>query len=176
MICASDNVSISDGNSVRRVFSGALTSIWFGGDIKDHSSCTKRFDLKPHAALCLLLMATENATCSRSIEIHLSHFGGGSFDRTEAKIIAEYGLLSLKDNGYIRLDSRGEKEMSEHDSGHYGLGDIQWLLTTKGAKLIVPAYCECKGLDSSHQAQAVKDMLSANKAATTKFRKKTSRV
>ena len=148
-----------------------ITSMWFGGLIEDHKTCTKRFDLEPHAALCLLIMATENATSSLRIQMSLHGFGGGLFQRTEAAIVAEYGLYSLKDAGFIKLDAKGEKELSEHGHKHYGLGDVQWRLTAKGARRIVPTYCSCKGLESSYQDQAVNDILAANKAAIAEFRK-----
>lgn len=153
-----------------------LTSIWFGARINDFQSVNKQLDLKPHAALCLLIMATENATSSLQIQMNLHGFGGGMFDRKEAAIIAELGLYSLRSIGYIKLDAKGEKELTEHtlNTSSYGLGSVRWLLTSKGARRIAPTYCAAKGLPSSHQDQAVKDMLAANKAAIAKCRNKQS--
>lgn len=150
----------------------ALASIWFPHQIKSFASVRDRSDLAPSAALCLLIMVTEDASSSSDIEIHLAPFGGGNFSRVEAKIIAEDGLYSLRSNGYIRLDAKGEQEKAAHDTTNYGLGNIQWLLTAKGARAMAPIYCSCKGLDSSEQASAVKAMLAANKATVSKNRKR----
>ena len=169
---ANDNVPVRADSTISSYFRGALTSIWFGQAIGDSASCIKRFDLQPHAALCLLIMVTERVSCSNDIEFYLSQVTGGAFDRTEAKIVAEYGLYSLLDNRYVRLDAKGKRELSEHEHGNYGLGRIQWLLTAKAAKLMAATYCTCKGLESSFQEQAVQDMIAANKAAVAEGRKK----
>ncbi|WP_156822053.1 hypothetical protein [Azoarcus sp. KH32C] len=151
---------------------GVLVGIWFAANIDGRADCMRRFDLQPHAAICLLIMTTETVTSGDGIAQKLSLFGYRYFSRREALIVAEEGLYSLKENGYIRLDARGKRELKENDHHTWGLGDIQWLLTAKGAKTIVASYCACKGLDSSHQAQAVKDILAANKKAVADFRMK----
>lgn len=174
MCSAKDNVLVKADSSIRQYYGAALISIWFGQAIDSYKSCEQRLDLKPHAALCLLIMAVERVASSRDIEIHLSRFGGGPFDRVEAKIVAECGLYSLHENGYVRLDAKGKKELEEHAHENYGLGTVQWLLTAKAAKTIVPSYCTCKGLESSEQAQAVKDILAANKVAVAEGRKNKS--
>ena len=169
---AKDNVPVRADSTISSYFRGALTSVWFGQAIENGDSCVKRFDLQPHAALCLLTMVTERVACSNDIEYYLSRVTGGGFDRVEAKVIAECGLYSLLDNRYIRLDAKGKRELSEHEHGNYGLGRIQWLLTAKAAKLMAATYCTCKGLESSSQQQAVQDMIAANKAAVAQGRKK----
>lgn len=159
-------------DALQGIIKNSLTSIWFSGDIHDYKSCTKLFDLKPDGALCLLIMATENATSSKDIQRSLHGFGGGLFHRDEAAIVAENGLYSLQALGFLKLDAKGEKELEAHDHSYYGLGDVQWKLTAKGARRIVPTYCSCKGLPSDYQDQAVKDILAANKAAIAKNRKR----
>ncbi len=108
---------------------------------------------------------TEGVACSSKLHWNLAQVSGGPFGRVEARVIAENGLYTLAENGYLRLDARGKIELQEHDHTNYGLGDVQWLLTAKAAKTMAPAYCTIKGLPSECQAQAVKDMLAANKAA-----------
>lgn len=174
MFTAKDNVAAKAESTISQSYAGALTSIWFGATIDSYRSCKKSFDLTPDAALCLLIMATERVACSRDIELHLANFGGGTFDKVEAKIVAECGLYSLKDNGFVRLDAKGKVELSEHCHENYGLGNVYWLLTAKAAKLIAPAYSTCKGLESSAQEQAVKDIIAANKAAVVAGRKRMS--
>lgn len=157
----------------QQLFLGALTSIWFGGSVSSYESVEKRLDLQPHAAMCLLIMVTESVASCTDVQRYFHPAFGGSFDRTEARILAETGLYSLQDNGYIRLDAQGKREHEEHiknNNDHYGLGDVQWLLTAKATKLIAPAYCACKGLPSSEQEQARTDMMAANKAAIAKAR------
>lgn len=158
--------------SYENLLKNGITSIWFGAHISNVQSVKKRLDLEPHAALCLLIMATENATSSLQIQASLHGFGGGTFERGEAAIISELGLKSLRDIGYIRLDAKGEQEYHDHamEFHHLGLGYVQWRLTSKGARRIAPTYCTAKGLPSFHQDQAVKDMLAANKAAIAKHR------
>lgn len=157
--------------STRDYYLGAITSIWFGDAIKDHASCVKKFDLEPHAALCLLIMAIDGVSDAQHIEFRLSKVGGGGFFREETYVLVEYGLHSLHSKGYVRLDAKGKKEFEEHNHKFYGLGTIQWHLTAKAAKAIVAAYCTCKGLPSSHQGEAIKEILAANKEAIAKSRR-----
>lgn len=159
---------------VRHAYLAGITSIWFGAEIKDFESVEKKFDLEPHAAMCLLIMVTESVACGNDIARYFHPMYGGAFDRTETKVLSESGLYSLQSNGYIRLDAKGELELEQHRKelgGYYGLGSVQWTLTAKATKTIAPAYCACKGLPSSEQEQARKDMIAANKAAIAKARK-----
>lgn len=169
-----ENAPAPTNATLAELFRGAIASLWFAGNVKSYDSVRARHDLTPEGALCLLIMVTENVSTCSGIELHLHPFGGGSFDRTEAKILAESGLYSLQSNGYVRLDTKGKLEMQEHDHKFYGLGDIQWLLTAKAARALAPIYCTCKGLPSSEQTQAVKDMLAANKATVSANRKRKS--
>lgn len=151
-------------------FAWNFASIWFGQSITSRANCEERLDLQPHAALCLLAMATESVATAQDIQFRFSRVLGGPFDKAETHILVEYGLWSLLDNGYIRLDKKGEAERAAHDHHTYGLGYIRWLMTAKGAKLITAAYCTIKGLPSEYQTQAVQDILAANKAAVKKSR------
>jgi len=167
-----ENIKAHKDATAAELVRNSIASIWFAHAIDNFDAVKKRRNLTPEGALCLIIMVTEGVSCSSDIEMYLHGFRGGSFDRTEAKVLAEAGLYSLKHIEYLRLDAKGKLELDAHDSSFYGLGDVQWLLTAKGARAMAPIYCSCKGLPSSEQESAVKDMLATNKAAVAANRKK----
>lgn len=149
---------------------GGIAQLWFRDAIKDHQSCIKGFDLKPHAALCLAVMTTYGDVTGLHIKSRISRLDFSSFSADEASILAELGLLSLQECGFIKLDAAGQKEMENRDRRFWGLGNVHWRLTNEGAKVAAPMYSENLGNPSSFQKQAVKDMLAANKLAISKSR------
>lgn len=145
---------------------GGIVSLWFASAIKDHASCEKNFELKPHAALCLAVMVNKSVASSRSIAAQLGRFGLGLFEMVESSIVCEYGMLALQDAGFVRLDTTGKKEyLLAQDARNYGLEGVHWTLTAAGAKRAAPFYCAQIGKPSTHQKQAIADILAANKAA-----------
>lgn len=150
---------------------GGIISLWFGAVIKDRASCEKLFDLQPHAAICMALMTTRSIASSNSITTQLGRFGFKLLERSEASIFVEYGMQSLEDAGLVKLDAHGKKEyLIALDSRCHGLEGVHWTLTSAGAKRAAPFYCAHIGKPSSHQKQAIEDMLAANKAAIQKGR------
>lgn len=172
---ANANIQTTGDTTVSYIYRAALTSIWFTGPINSYESVRARRDLTPEGALCLLIMVTEDVASATGIQMFLHPFGGGDFDRIEAKILAETALYSLLDNKYLRLDAKGKRELAAHDNSYYGLKDIQWLLTAKAARAMASAYCICKGKGSPEQEEAVKVMLSTNKAVVAKNREHLSK-
>lgn len=150
---------------------GSIVSIWFADKITDQASCEKGFDLKPHAAVCLALMTTQNIAASKSLANQLGRFGFNVMDRAESHIFVAHGMDSLLEAGLVELDDQGDMEYEEvRDLGEYGVENIHWTLTRAGAKRMAPFYCSYIGKPSEHQAQAIEDMLTANKAEIQKSR------
>lgn len=145
---------------------GGIISLWFGARIKDHASSEKGFDLQPHAAVCLAIMTTKSVATSDSMSAQLARFGFNMFEWTEADIIVEYGMQSLKQGGLVKLDAQGKKEHDlARESRTYGSRGVHWTLTHAGAKRAAPFYCSHNGKPSEYQKQAIEDILAANKEA-----------
>jgi hypothetical protein len=144
---------------------GGIVSLWFDGAIKDRLSSEKFFDLKPHAAICLAIMASKSVASSLAIANQL-RFRLKLFDKVEDLVIVEYGMLSLQDAGFVSLDAAGKKEFSiAIASGSYGLEGVHWTLTAAGAKRAAPFYCGQTGHPPQYQKTAVAEILAANKIA-----------
>ncbi|TVT50509.1 MAG: hypothetical protein FHP94_03225 [Denitromonas halophila] len=171
-MATSKNTKTPKGTISAALVRGAIGSIWFPHAVDCFNDVKKRRELTPEAALCLLTMVTEGVSSSSQIEMYLGGFYGGAFGRTEAKVIAKAGLDSLKAIEYVRLDAKGKQELEAQDSSFYGLENVQWVLSAKGARAMAPIYCSCKGLPSDEQEAAVKDMLAANKASVSANRKR----
>ena len=154
---------------------GGIVSLFFDSGIKNRGTSEKFFDLKPHSALCLAIMATKSIASSRSIATQCGRFGLGLFESTEAAIIVEYGVLALQDAGFVKLDATGKKELLRaQESRTFGLEGVHWTLTPAGAKRAAPFYCSQIGQPPEYQKQAKADLLAANKAAIQEGRGKGS--
>lgn len=153
---------------------GGIVSLWFDGAIKDRLSSEKFFDLQPHAAICLAIMASKSVASSLAIANQL-RFRLKLFDKVEDLIIVEYGMQSLLNAGFVKLDAAGKKELSfAVESGNYGLEGVHWTLTAAGAKRAAPFYCGQIGHPPQYQKQAAADILAANKTAVQAGRGKGS--
>jgi hypothetical protein len=148
-----------------------IISLWFGHTIKDQASSLKGFDLAPNGAICLALMTIKSTASSDEIAALLGPEDLRFLDKTEARIVVEYGMDSLMKGGYVRLDAEGKKEFSRgRANGHYGHPGVNWTLTAKGAKRAAPLYCTNIDKPSEYQKQAIVDMLEANKASIQRAR------
>lgn len=110
-------------------------SLYFTNKVEAHSGTDEAETLPPMEALVLGLMCLEGAYNSRTFSNRLFSFR--TFDSRECDVMTESGMLSLVHRGYLKPASKkAERALENRDDRVWGLGDIPFVVTAKGAKRI----------------------------------------
>ena len=112
-----------------------MMSLYFTNKVEAHSGTDEAETLPPMEALVLGLMCLEGTYNSRTFSNRLFSFR--TFDSRECDVITESGMLSLVHRGYLKPASKkAEHALENRDDRVWGLGDIPFVVTAKGAKRI----------------------------------------
>lgn len=117
-------------------FLEVLISLYFADKVTPHSGRLASESLPPAEALMLGLMCLKKTYSGAGLAMSL-HIHYQVFDRREAAMLAEVGILGLVSRGYLRPASKAaQKELDERDMNTWGLGTVPFVVTAKGAKRI----------------------------------------
>lgn len=116
--------------------------------------------LPPAEALVLGMMVLNGTYNCRSFR-NLLHRKYRVFASEECDMLTEVGILGLLKRGYLKPASKAaEKALAEHDDRVWGLGDVPFVLTAKGAKRIGFLAANFRGEDVK---KVVKDIQAESK-------------
>ncbi|MDT6962244.1 hypothetical protein QTN24_12120 [Cupriavidus sp. SZY C1] len=117
-------------------FLSPLISLYFTEKVTPTSSELAVKSLPPNEALVLGLMCLEGHYNAKGIRNRLCE-KYGALDPRECDVVTEAGILGLMALGYLRPSSKAaEKALNERDMAFWGLGDVAFIVTAKGAKRI----------------------------------------
>lgn len=117
------------------LFLKMMMSLYFTDKVEPHSGKQEAESLPPMEALVLGMMCLEGTYNSRAFSNRLFSFR--TFDTRECDVITEAGILSLRDRGYLKPASKKAVQALENRNDRvWGLGDIPFVVTAKGAKRI----------------------------------------
>lgn len=112
-----------------------MMSLYFTDKVEAHSGTHEAQSLPPMEALVLGMMCLEGTYNSRTFSNRLASFR--TFDSRECDVMTESGILSLIQRGYLKPASKkAEQALENRNYEVWGLGDIPFVVTAKGAKRI----------------------------------------
>lgn len=118
--------------------------------------------LPPAEALVLGLMVLNGVYNCRHFR-NLLYRKYRVFSSEECDMVTEVGILGLLKREYLKpANKAAEKALAEHDDKIWGLGDVPFVLTAKGAKRIGFLAANFRGKDVK---QVVKDLQAESKEA-----------
>ncbi|KNE27057.1 hypothetical protein [Achromobacter spanius] len=154
------NESVDPGTSLLRV----LIPLYHAGEVTGYSGQQAAESLPPTEALALAMMCLTKTYSSTGLSMKL-HIEYHAFDRRESAIAAEVGILGLMRLGYLRPASKkDEKALLERNEESWGLGNVSFLITAKGAKRIAPLVATTTG-------EPVKDVVKRLQADSREYAK-----
>lgn len=110
-------------------------SLYFTNKVEAHSGTDEAESLPPMEALVLGMMCLEGTYNSKAFSNRLFSFR--TFDSRECDVMTESGILSLVQRGYLKPASKkAEQALENRNDRVWGLGDIPFVVTAKGAKRI----------------------------------------
>lgn len=117
-------------------FMNTMMSLFFSDEVTPNSGRKEVEALPPMEAMVLGLMCLERTYNSRDFNNRL-RFYYRSFSARECDILTEVGILGLVQRGYLRPASkRAERAINERNDRIWGLGDVPFVVTAKGARRI----------------------------------------
>jgi hypothetical protein len=91
--------------------------------------------LPPMEALVLGMMCLNKTYNSRAFSNRL--FSYRTFDSRECDVFSDAGILRLMERGYLKPASKkAEQALNQRNDRVWGLGDVPFVITAKGAKRI----------------------------------------
>ncbi|QGZ62394.1 hypothetical protein [Paraburkholderia acidisoli] len=134
-------------NDPSQVFLQTLTSLYFYNAVKPISGRKEADELPPMEALVLGMMCLTKTYNSRNFT-NLLYRKYGAFDSRECDKLTEVGILGLVERGYLKPASKkAEAALDERDMEIWGLGDVPFVVTAKGAKRIGYVVANLRGED-----------------------------
>ena len=117
------------------LFLRTMMSLYFTNKVEAHSGTQEAESLPPMEALVLGMMCLEGTYNSQAFSNRLFSFR--TFDSEECDVMTESGILSLVNRGYLKPASRkAEQALADRNDRVWGLGDVPFVVTAKGAKRI----------------------------------------
>lgn len=112
-----------------------MMSLYFTDKVEANSGTDEAENLPPMEALVLGMMCLERTYNSRAFSNRLFSFR--TFDSRECDVMTESGILSLVHRGYLKPASKkAEQALENRNDRVWGLGDIPFVVTAKGARRI----------------------------------------
>ncbi|AIO24617.1 hypothetical protein [Burkholderia cepacia] len=117
-------------------FMQTMISLFLTDEVTPYSGRKEVEALPPLETIVLGLMCLEKTYNSRHFDNRL-RFKYRSFSTRECGIFTEVGILGLVARGYLRPASkRAERAINERNDRVWGLGDVPFVVTAKGARRI----------------------------------------
>lgn len=117
-------------------FVTVLMSLYLSDEVTLGSGARAATTLPPMEALVLGVMCLTKTYNSKKLH-SLFRMKYQSFETRECGILTEGGILNLIELGYLKPASKAaERLMSERDMEVWGLGDVPFIVTAKGARRI----------------------------------------
>ena len=117
-------------------FLQSLMSLYLSKRVTPHSGMDAVETLPPIEALVLGVMCLTKTYNSRYFN-NLLYRKFRIFDVEECGVMTETGILGLVERGYLKPASKKAQEaLDERDDTVWGLGDVPFVVTAKGAKRI----------------------------------------
>ncbi len=143
-------------------FLSTLMSLYLTGEVHPYSGVKEAENLPPKEALVLGLMCLNRTYNSAAFSNALFN-RYRVFDSRECDIITETGMLNLKNLGFIKPASKAaQKALDERNDRVWGLGDVPFVVTAKGAKRIGYVVANLRG---GLYKDVVKELQAESKAA-----------
>lgn len=112
-----------------------MMSLYFTDKVEPYSGTKEVESLPPMEALVFGMMCLEGTYNSRAFSNRLFSFG--TFDTRECAVMTEAGILKLLGRGYLKAASKkAEQALENRNDRVWGLGDVPFVVTAKGAKRI----------------------------------------
>jgi len=112
-----------------------MMSLYFTDRVEPHSGTQEADSLPPMDALVLGMMCLESTYNSRAFTNRLFSFR--TFDTRECDVMTEAGILSLLGRGYLKpATKKAEQALENRNDRVWGLGNVPFVVTAKGAKRI----------------------------------------
>jgi len=116
-------------------FLKVMMSLYFVNKVEPWSGTAESESLPPMEALVLGMMCLEGKYNSRSLSLRLRL--SRTFDCRECDVMAEAGILQLVQRGYLKPASKkAALALENRDDRVWGLGNVPFVVTAKGAKRI----------------------------------------
>jgi hypothetical protein len=118
-----------------QAFLQTMMSLYFTDKVDPYSGTKEGETLPPMEALVLGMMCLNKTYNSSEFSNRL--FSYRTFDTRECDIFTEAGILGLMKRGYLKPASKkAEQALNERNDKVWGLGDVPFVVTAKGAKRI----------------------------------------
>ncbi len=112
-----------------------MMSLYFTDKVEPYSGSKEAESLPPMEALVLGMMCLEGTYNSSAFSNRLFSFR--TFDSRECEVMTEAGILGLLGRGYLKPASKKAQQALENRNDRvWGLGDVPFVVTAKGAKRI----------------------------------------
>ncbi|AKC68545.1 hypothetical protein [Pandoraea oxalativorans] len=126
-------------------FMQTMMSLFFTDEVTPYSGRKEVEALPPMETMVLGLMCLERTYNSEHFPNRL-RFKYRSFSPRECGIFTEVGILGLVQRGYLRLASkRAETALNARDENVWGLGNVPFVVTAKGARRIGYLVADLRG-------------------------------
>ncbi|WP_250459582.1 hypothetical protein [Caballeronia sp. INML5] len=117
-------------------FMQTMMSLYFTDEVTPYSGRNEVEALPPMEALVLGMMCLEKTYNSQHFDNRL-RFKYRSLNTRECGIFTEVGILGLLQRGYLRPASKkAEAALNARDEKVWGLGNVPFVVTAKGARRI----------------------------------------
>lgn len=118
-----------------QLFVRTMMSLYFTDKVGPTSGEREAETLPPMEALVLGMMCLNRVFSAQALSNRL--FSYKMFDSAECDILTEAGILKLMEFGYLRPASRrAQVALQNRNDRVWGLGDVPFIVTAKGAKRI----------------------------------------
>jgi hypothetical protein len=142
-------------------FVAMMGSLYLSEKITQISGKQAADELPPMEAMVLGLMCINNKYNSASLYKYLTRTT--MFDLRECGLIVEIGMLNLIKAGYLKPGNvQAKKALESRDTTVWGLGDIPFVVTAKGAKRISYLVGTARSVEAK---QVASDVQTESKAA-----------
>ncbi|MGK8204313.1 hypothetical protein ACRS8P_16875 [Burkholderia cenocepacia] len=148
-------------------FMQTMMSLYFTSEVTPAAGQSEAEALPPMEALVLGMMCLEQTYNSQQFNSHL-RFKYRMFSVRECGIFTEVGILGLMQRGYLRPASkRAERAINERNDRVWGLGDVPFVVTAKGARRIGYLVANLRG---GLYKDVVKELQAESRAAAKGWR------
>lgn len=148
-------------------FVQTMMSLYFTNEVTQAAGRSEVEALPPMEALVLGLMCLEKTYNGQHFNNRL-YLKYRMFSSRECGIFAEVGILGLVGRGYLKPASKkAERAIDERDARVWGLGDVPFVVTAKGARRIGYLVANLRG---GIYKEVVKELQAESRAAAKGWR------
>lgn len=148
-------------------FVQTMMSLYFTSEVTTYAGRNEVEALPPMEALVLGMMCLEQTYNSRQFNTRLC-LKYRMFSTRECGIFTEVGILGLMQRGYLRPASKkAEQALNERDEKVWGLGNVPFVVTAKGARRIGYLVANLRG---GLYKEVIKELQAESRAAAKGWR------